>query len=65
MNFSRIFDTTSYIIAVVTFTISFLFIYQKTAMFLDSIIVGILSAAMFWIGYVTIRICILASKKDK
>ncbi|MEC7839110.1 MAG: hypothetical protein VX777_03610 [Chlamydiota bacterium] len=65
MGKGKIFDFSSYIIAFVTFAISLFFIYNKTHMFFDSVIVALLSAGMVWLTYITIRACILAGRKDR
>jgi len=65
MNNRKIFDFTSYLIALVTFGISLFVIYQKTQMFFDSLIGATLGAGMVWVTYVTIRACILAASKDR
>lgn len=58
-------DFTSLLIALISFTVSFLFIYSKTNLLLDSAFGAAISAGFFWLGYIIVRMCYLVGKNGK
>lgn len=62
---SKIINLTSLIVAVIAFAVSLFVFYYQTAMLTDSIISAILSAGLIWATYIMLRVCLLATKRNK
>jgi hypothetical protein len=63
MDYSKIIDKTSYIIAFVSLFLSFILFFSDTFQITNSLSAAILLAALVWISYIMIRCIYLALKK--
>lgn len=61
----QILDIPGVIIALVTFAISFYILYRDTAMLFNCIFASLMAAVMIWGTYLTIRMCIISTKRDE